>query len=399
MTKDQFLTELNSYLSVLKPEDRKNTIEFYEEYFEDAENEEAAIEELGSPKKLAEEIIDFHKASYKGENNQVVSQQFSQDDSISEIILNITAASVLIRGTQEEKIEYTTQNIADDDFSAKIENGKLIIKEKPVFFFSKKGFASFLENFNINTSFNAANREISINIPKNTNLVKLEFNSQMGSLKIEDVNIEIIEGYTTCGNFSVKGSLHKKIDFNTSAGAIKMKDAEIESMKLSSSAGYIKFENIKSDNISASTGAGAIDFIKIESSYIKANSGAGNITANEVNADRVNFNTGAGTNRFRKCNFNSETILNTGAGSIIFQGNLHGYAKINSAIGPVDLNLPNGIESYDISISSNQGRIKLNGENVEKRGDRINLGSKSANTNIKINTSFGTIKLTTKEGE
>ncbi|WP_253676631.1 HAAS domain-containing protein [Treponema sp. OMZ 788] len=210
MTKDQFLTELNSYLSVLKPEDRKNTIEFYEEYFEDAENEEAAIEELGSPKKLAEEIIDFHKASYKGENNQVVSQQFSQDDSISEIILNITAASVLIRVTQEEKIEYTTQNIADDDFSAKIENGKLIIKEKPVFFFSKKGFASFLENFNINTSFNAANREISINIPKNTNLVKLEFNSQMGSLKIEDVNIEIIEGYTTCGNFFGKRKFTQK---------------------------------------------------------------------------------------------------------------------------------------------------------------------------------------------
>ncbi|UTC75932.1 DUF4097 family beta strand repeat protein [Treponema sp. OMZ 792] len=398
MTKDQFLTELNSYLSVLKPEDRKNTIEFYEEYFEDAENEEAAIEDLGSPKKLAEEIIDFHKASYKGENTEI-SKQFSRDENISEIVLNITAAKVLINTSQGEKLEYTTQNIADEDFSAKIENGKLIIKEKPVFFFSKKGFASFLENFNINTSLNAAKREISINIPKDTNLVKLEFNSQMGSLKIEDVNIEIIEGYTTCGNFSVKSGLHKKIDFNTSAGAIKMSDLDIESMKLSSSAGSIKFENIKSDNISASTGAGTIDFTKTESSTIKANSGAGNITANELKADKGNFNTGAGTNKFQKCNFNAETILNTGAGSIIFQGNLHGYAKINSGIGPVDLNLPKEIENYDISISSNQGSIKLNGENVERRGDRINLGSKSANTNIKINTSFGAIKLTTKEGE
>ncbi|MGI5079685.1 DUF4097 family beta strand repeat protein [Treponema denticola] len=397
MTKDQFLTELNSYLSVLKPEDRKNTIEFYEEYFEDAENEEAAIEELGAPKKLAEEIIDFHKTSYKGENTQV-SRQFLPDESISEIILNITAAKVLINASQEEKIEYTTQNIADDDFSAKIENGKLIIKEKPVFFFSKKGFASFLENFNINTSFNAGKREIIINIPKDTRLEKLEFNSQMGSLKIEEVNVEIIEGYTTCGNFSVKSGLHKKIDFNTSAGSINISDIDIETMKLSSSAGAIKFENIKAGNISASTGAGTIDFIKTESSYINANSGAGNITGNELKSDRGKFNTGAGTNKFQKCDFN-EVILNTGAGSIIFQGNLHDYAKINSAIGSVDLNLPDNVENYDINIFSKQGRVKLNGENVEGRGDRLNLGSKTSDTNIKISTAFGKIKISTQEGE
>ena len=397
MTKDQFLTELNSYLSVLKPEDRKNTIEFYEEYFEDAESEEAAIEELGAPKKLAEEIIDFHKTSYRGENTQV-SRQFSPDESISEIILNITAAKVLINASQEEKIEYTTQNIADDDFSAKIENGKLIIKEKPVFFFSKKGFASFLENFNINTSFNAGKREILINIPKDTRLEKLEFNSQMGSLKIEEVNVEVIEGYTTCGNFSVKSGLHKKIDFNTSAGAINISDIDIETMKLSSSAGAIKFENIKAGNISASTGAGTIEFIKTESSYINANSGAGNITGNELKSDRGKFNTGAGTNKFQKCDFN-EAILNTGAGSIIFQGNLHSYAKINSAIGSVDLNLPDKVENYDINIFSKQGRVKLNGENVEGKGDRLNLGSKTSDTNIKISTAFGKIKISTQEGE
>lgn len=397
MTKDQFLTELNSYLSVLKPEDRKNTIEFYEEYFEDAESEEAAIEELGAPKKLAEEIIDFHKTSYRGENTQV-SRQFSPDESISEIILNITAAKVLINASQEEKIEYTTQNIADDDFSAKIENGKLIIKEKPVFFFSKKGFASFLENFNINTSFNAGKREILINIPKDTRLEKLEFNSQMGSLKIEEVNVEVIEGYTTCGNFSVKSGLHKKIDFNTSAGAINISDIDIETMKLSSSAGAIKFENIKAGNISASTGAGTIEFIKTESSYINANSGAGNITGNELKSDRGKFNTGAGTNKFQKCDFN-EAILNTGAGSIIFQGNLHSYAKINSAIGSVDLNLPDKVENYDINIFSKQGRVKLNGENVEGRGDRLNLGSTASDTNIKISTAFGKIKISTQEGE
>lgn len=397
MTKDQFLTELNSYLSVLKPEDRKNTIEFYEEYFEDAENEEAAIEELGAPKKLAEEIIDFHKTSYRVENTQV-SRQFSPDESISEIILNITAAKVLINASKEEKIEYTTQNIADDDFSAKIENGKLIIKEKPVFFFSKKGFASFLENFNINTSFNAGKREIIINIPKDTRLEKLEFNSQMGSLKIEEVNVEVIEGYTTCGNFSVKSGLHKKIDFNTSAGSINISDIDIETMKLSSSAGAIKFENIKAGNISASTGAGTIDFIRTESSYINANSGAGNITGNELKSDRGKFNTGAGTNKFQKCDFN-EAILNTGAGSIIFQGNLHSYAKINSAIGSVDLNLPDKVENYDINIFSKQGRVKLNEENVEGRGDRLNLGSKTSDTNIKISTAFGKIKISTQEGE
>ncbi len=57
MTRSEYLGELRARLARLSPEEAQAAIEFYAEYFEDAEDDAAVIETLGSPGRVAAQIL------------------------------------------------------------------------------------------------------------------------------------------------------------------------------------------------------------------------------------------------------------------------------------------------------------------------------------------------------
>lgn len=59
MSRAEYMRELDALLQRLSREEREEAMQYYNDYFDDAgiENEESVIEELGSPKKVAETII------------------------------------------------------------------------------------------------------------------------------------------------------------------------------------------------------------------------------------------------------------------------------------------------------------------------------------------------------
>ena len=59
MNKTEFLSALERELSALPPEERRDAMLYYKEYFEEAgpENEEAAAASLGSPREIAAELL------------------------------------------------------------------------------------------------------------------------------------------------------------------------------------------------------------------------------------------------------------------------------------------------------------------------------------------------------
>lgn len=59
MTKLEFIAALQAKLHMLSKEEREDAVQFYEEYFDEAgpENEQAVIDELGSPDAVAEKIL------------------------------------------------------------------------------------------------------------------------------------------------------------------------------------------------------------------------------------------------------------------------------------------------------------------------------------------------------
>ncbi len=68
MNKAQFLRELERYLVNIPEGDRMDAVAYYRDYFEEAgEDKEAqVIEELGSPKKVAQSIMEDYKAASGG---------------------------------------------------------------------------------------------------------------------------------------------------------------------------------------------------------------------------------------------------------------------------------------------------------------------------------------------
>jgi len=60
MSKQEFLANLKAELSFISLDEKEDAIKYYEEYFEDAgeENEQAILIELGSPKELSLKILD-----------------------------------------------------------------------------------------------------------------------------------------------------------------------------------------------------------------------------------------------------------------------------------------------------------------------------------------------------
>lgn len=60
MTKEEYLSQLKKYLKRLPKEDYNNAMDYFTEYFEDAgpEGEAALMQELGTPKEAAYDILD-----------------------------------------------------------------------------------------------------------------------------------------------------------------------------------------------------------------------------------------------------------------------------------------------------------------------------------------------------
>ena len=58
MNREQFIAQLARLLQDLPPAERKEAIRYYQEYFDDAgeENEDAVIQELGSPGQVVASI-------------------------------------------------------------------------------------------------------------------------------------------------------------------------------------------------------------------------------------------------------------------------------------------------------------------------------------------------------
>lgn len=78
MTRSEFMEKLKELLSDLSESEREEVLTYYEEYFEDAgeENEQAVIESLGSPQKVARIIKEGLKDS-QGEQGEFTEHGFS----------------------------------------------------------------------------------------------------------------------------------------------------------------------------------------------------------------------------------------------------------------------------------------------------------------------------------
>ena len=58
MTKKQYLAIVEKNIQALTAEERKEALEYYSNYFDDADDDDKVIDELGDPETLARTIVD-----------------------------------------------------------------------------------------------------------------------------------------------------------------------------------------------------------------------------------------------------------------------------------------------------------------------------------------------------
>ena len=124
MTTNEYLARLKSCLECIDVSEREAAVQFYTEYFEDAgeENAEKVMAELGSPEKLARDII---KQSAGSAPTSPAAETAACGEAFTGIhAKTINAKLILLRGN-----EY----LVDLDFpEVSIRDGVLRIEEKPI---------------------------------------------------------------------------------------------------------------------------------------------------------------------------------------------------------------------------------------------------------------------------
>lgn len=100
MDREKYLNELESYLSLLKPEERADAIIFYSEYIEDAglTTREQIEEKLGTPRQLSRKILADHsiKMSQDEVNEQKIATPRSNIKMIWLILLTLLASPFVL---------------------------------------------------------------------------------------------------------------------------------------------------------------------------------------------------------------------------------------------------------------------------------------------------------------
>ena len=65
MTRDEYLQILRDNLTTMTDDEKDDVIRYYLEYFSDSGNEQAAMEELGAPEKLAGRLCGTNLKSHR----------------------------------------------------------------------------------------------------------------------------------------------------------------------------------------------------------------------------------------------------------------------------------------------------------------------------------------------
>lgn len=196
MTREEYLKELKNNILALSTEEQNEALQYYSDYFEEANDDEKVINELGSPEELSKTIIekfanalvDSKSSSDKEKREETVNgyndalyYEFKKS-SVSRLNIRVGAADVaMIKG---KNFSVETRGITEDAMNCYLSNdGTLYINNS--------------KRFNLNF-WNHDRRtrwipKILITVPEGVDLEKIQISVGAGNFRAKDVDF----GFTT----------------------------------------------------------------------------------------------------------------------------------------------------------------------------------------------------------
>ncbi len=213
MTKNEYLARLKSCLECIESGEREAAVQFYSEYFDDAgeENEQRIMDELGSPEKLAREIIAQSEAAPHSITKTTVSDCIEGFRDIKASLIN--ARIILEIGSEYGiDIDYPEQL---DPPEVSIKNNELRITEKPVRRFFRQ-FGSWRQGV------------ITITLP-DTEYGTFNIESVNGYIRIPALRIDSLHCETVNGSTAIAGATADKLHCEAVNGSSSVTDCTVKS--------------------------------------------------------------------------------------------------------------------------------------------------------------------------
>ena len=235
MTRDEYLNELKSSIMSLSSDEQAEAIQYYSDYFDEADDDEKVMRELGSPEELAKTIIekfanalvDTNKAGEgESDDNAQNRESASGDRSIDALYFEFAKKDVT--------------NISMDFGAAEvalIEGDKYCIETRGLqqeclnCYLSKDGTLVVSNNRRFNLNFWSHDRRsrivprILVTIPKNAAVDKLRISVGAGKLVSRPLSISCQSGNMNvdAGNLVLDGILGGKINMRCGMGNLEFK--------------------------------------------------------------------------------------------------------------------------------------------------------------------------------
>lgn len=242
MTRAAYLQELRERIANLPYDEINAAIEYYTEYFEEAESDEKAMEELGTPAKLAESILQkiagtpavIEQKKEEQKNSETKGSMFFKNPSaIKNLTLNIKASQLIILPGSDLHIEYKgfEPNMIYIDESGS--NLEICV--------GKKG--SFVDFFNLSFKMISTEPTLMLYIPSDHIFDLFKITIGAGSCSIKDYRLNTKDFFVDVG-----------------AGEFKCKSGHItgKSSMVKVGAGSISLSDFFSDTLQAECGMGEI---------------------------------------------------------------------------------------------------------------------------------------------
>ena len=272
MTREEYLNELKSSIMSLSSDEQAEAIQYYSDYFDEADDDEKVMRELGSPNELAKTIIE------KFANALVDTKTESAGDSDEEQESSGDGYSIDALYFEFNKSE--VKNLSMDFGAAEvavIEGDKYCIETRGLpeeclnCYLNKEGTLVVSNSHRFNLNFWSHNRRsrivprILVTLPKNASVEKLRIAVGAGKLTSRKLSVSCRSGNVDvgAGNIVVEGISGGKINMRCGMGNLEFKGSVTGVVNLDCGMGSVDLElkgNPKNYSYDAKVGLGDFRF-------------------------------------------------------------------------------------------------------------------------------------------
>lgn len=323
MNEQQFLLQLDQYLQKLNEGERKDIRRDFEEYFESGRMEGKTTEEiiasLGSPEKIAEDLlVAYDESDFVQEVVEVIEQKVGYNN----IEVDVDNANIIIKSTDKEQAYLeVNDNDGRTETDLKIVGDTLVVKVKRHEVVRRFLFITFI-----------------------------------GDLGKSDVTLY------------VPNAQYKKVKVDNNNGRILCENIYAFKVQLDSDNGKVIANNVRGTELEAESDNGRVVLTNVNVENIMAHSDNGRIIAEHCHGEKINLKSSNGRIEIKEVTGHLNARSSNGRIEA-FLSKVTAHSRLKSDNGSIKVSTPDLLKDVMIDASTTWGSSKIYEESTKRYFD------------------------------